>query len=132
MEQREHIQLGSVTTENNALDPEALASLRSLQEEGEPDVLQELVDMFLADAEPRLASLREAVARGDGGTVEKEAHALKGSCANFGAHPMAALCQQLQASGRSGDLADARDLLERLDQEYGRVCAALNAELSKG
>lgn len=113
------------------IDPDALAGLRDLQEEGEPDFLRELIETFLADAAPRLASLREAVARGNATFVEKEAHALKGSCANFGARPMETVCQQLQAAGRSRDLGGAGVLLDKLDVEYGRVRAALTAELSK-
>jgi len=113
-----------------ALDPGVLASLRELQNEDEPDLLDELVELFLADAEPKLAALREAVPRGDAETVQKEAHALKGSCANFGAEPMAAVCECLQSAGRSGNLVNASELLALLEAEFERVRVALSAELS--
>ncbi len=35
------------------LDRSVLAALRELQDEGEPDVLGELIELFLADAPPR-------------------------------------------------------------------------------
>ena len=114
-----------------AIDPDALAGLRVLQDDGEPDVLRELIEMFLADAEPRLASLREAVHQGNAAVVEREAHALKGSCANFGAEPMSRICERLQAAGRSADLTNVLALLGKLEGEYERVCDALNGELSK-
>lgn len=114
-----------------AINSDALTGLRELQEEGEPDLLAELIEMFLADAEPRLASLRLAVPERDGEVVEREAHALKGSCANFGAVPMARICEHLQTAGRAGDLADALTLLDRLEVEYERVRRALVAELSR-
>ncbi len=120
-----------VGTQGSAIDPEALAGLRELQEEGEPDILTELVQMFLTDAEPHLAALREAVSQRDAEGVVREAHVLKGSCANFGARPMSAICEQLQSAGRSGDLTDAPVLLAQLELEYERVHAALSAELAK-
>lgn len=113
------------------IDPAALDALRDLQEEGEPDILLVLVEMFLADAEPRLVALRHAVGRGDASIVEREAHALKGSCANFGAHAMMALCGHMQAAGRSGDLEDTPALQDELDMEFERVRDALHAELAR-
>ena len=116
-----------IATQEPAIDPDALAGLRELQEEGEPDLLRELIEMFLADAEPRLASLREAEGQANALVVEREAHALKGSCANFGARPMARICERLQSAGRSGGLAQAPALLAQLQVEYERVRTALQA-----
>jgi len=112
------------------IDRDALASLRELQQAGDPDLLNELVEMFLTDAEPRLVSLRKAIEQVDAPAVEREAHALKGSCANFGAHPMARVCHALQVLGRAQDLIQASKLLAHLETEYARVRAALRAELS--
>ncbi len=112
------------------IDYVVLESLRELQEEGEPDILAELVEMFVSDTEPRLAALREAVESGDASGVEQTAHALKGSTGNMGARSMA-LAADLQDIGASGDLAGAARKLERLEEEYNRVRPAL-AELVKG
>ena len=61
-----------------------LASLRELQEEGEPDILDELIELFLTDVPPQLVSLKVAVEAGDAHSVERIAHTLKGSSANMG------------------------------------------------
>ncbi len=113
------------------IDPSALTELRELQNEDEPDLLYELVATFLDDAQPRLATLRDAVNGDDAQIIEKEAHALKGSCANFGANAMERICERLQIAGRSGDLADAFELLARLEGEFERVRQALTAELQR-
>jgi len=117
-------------TENgNALDPEVLASLRDL---GDVELLTELAEMFFGDVSSRLGELREAVEAGDAAGVERVAHTLKGSSGNIGATRMSAICAELQDVGVSGDLARAPGLLERLEEEFGRVRPALEAELEGG
>jgi HPt (histidine-containing phosphotransfer) domain-containing protein len=90
-----------------------------------------LIAMFLDEAPRRLAALREAAERGEARAVAREAHTLKGSCANFGARRLAGLCEQLEALGRAHDLASAADALAQLEVEFERVRAALGAELAK-
>ena len=113
------------------LDRSVLAGLRELQEEGEPDILEELMGIFLAEATTQLAALREGARAGDASSVEGVAHALKGSSGNMGAVGMAALCQEIEEAGRSGNLADAPGLVSRLGEEFGRVRAAFEEELAK-
>jgi two-component system, sensor histidine kinase and response regulator len=113
------------------LDERALAGLRELQQEGEPDFVVELIELFLHDAPPQLAALRGAVEEDDADSVERIAHTLKGSSGNMGAKKMAEICGELQNAGASGDLARAPRLLERLEEEFGRVRPALEAELAR-
>ncbi|MCA1687799.1 MAG: response regulator, partial [Actinobacteria bacterium] len=61
-------------SEENPLDRSVLAGLRELQEEGEQDILNELIELFLADVPPQLVALREAVEAGDAHSVERIAH----------------------------------------------------------
>ena len=112
-----------------ALDPAVLAGLREL---GDAELLAELAGMFFDDAASRLEDLRQAVAEGDAGAVERVAHTLKGSSGNIGAARMAAICAELQGVGSSGDLARAGELLGRLEEEFGRVRPALEAEVEGG
>jgi two-component system sensor histidine kinase/response regulator len=112
------------------LDHAVIESLRALQKEGEPDILADYVELFLADVPPRLASLWEAVERGDAQSVEQNAHTLKGSCGSVGARRMAELCEELRGAGASGHLAGISDLLGRLEAEFEHVRTALEAELS--
>ena len=115
------------------LDHDVLAGLRELgaPQNGEPDILTELVDIFVEDAEPRLAALREAVASGDAEGIERAAHTLKGSAGNMGARRMSVIASDLQDAGTSGDLSTAASLLQNLEFEYDRVKPALE-ELKGG
>jgi signal transduction histidine kinase/DNA-binding response OmpR family regulator len=113
----------------SVLDPEVLANLRDL---GDAEFLAELAGMFFDDASSRLEELREARGAGNAAGVERVAHTLKGSSGNMGATRMSAICAELQEVGASGDLARARGLFEGLEEEFGRVRPALEAEIEGG
>ena len=49
----------------DVLDPNTLEALRGLQDEGDDDLLAELIDLFLEDAPTRVAGMREAIGRED-------------------------------------------------------------------
>ena len=115
-----------------ALDPEMIETLRSLQEEGEPDILAELAEMFFDDAALRLEELRDAIGGADAGRVRGAAHALKGSSGNMGATRVHEVCAELEGAGESGDLAAAPRLLERLGEELALARPALEAEVARG
>jgi HPt (histidine-containing phosphotransfer) domain-containing protein len=102
-----------------------LETLRSLQEEGEPDLLAELAGMFLDDAALQLEGLREAIAEADAKKVRGISHALKGSSGNMGATRVSEVCAELEVAGESGDLAAAPGLLERLEEELSLARPAL-------
>ncbi len=100
------------------LNTSVLEGLRELQGEGEPDILEELIELFLEEVPAELAALREATEGGDARTVERVAHTLKGSAGNMGAVGMAKICADLETAGVSG-------LLDLLDAEFLRVRQAL-------
>ena len=108
-----------------ALDPAVVASLRELTPPGEPDVLTEVLQLFLADVPGRIARLRDACAAGNAVEVQRAAHSLKGSAGNIGAHDLYAVCRQLDDQGRSGDLAGAEGLVGALETEYARVATEI-------
>ncbi|MEJ7653121.1 MAG: response regulator, partial [Chloroflexia bacterium] len=93
------------------LDSSAITALRELQVEGEPDLLAELVEMYIHDAEQRIEVLRHAISSGDAHTVERCAHSLMGSSVNLGVREVASICEQLQAAGAAIKLDAATDLL---------------------
>ena len=116
---------------NGTINYAVLAGIRELQQEGEPDILGELIEGFLTDARVQLAALREAATQGDARVLEQVAHALRGNSGSLGARHMDPICAELEALGRLGDLAHAPVLVARLEAEFDRVREALTAELSK-
>lgn len=108
-------------TNRDVLDPAVVDSLRELTVPGEPDVLSEVLRLFLDDAPRRLERLKAAWRDGDAGELRRAAHSLKGSSGNIGARHMYDICKQLDERGKAGDLTGARPLLDSLDEEFGRV-----------
>ncbi len=100
-----------------------MAELRALDEGGPPVIFLELVDLFRESTPPLLSRACEALQ--DPTQLRLIAHTLKGSCANFGAHPMEALCLELEQLGRLGDTTGARKVIDAIEQEFFKVRAAL-------
>jgi CheY-like chemotaxis protein len=118
--------------ERASIDMNALSSLRDLQSRSEPNLLAELIDSFLRDTSDRLAAMRSASANGDAQTLTRTVHALKGGCGIVGATRMTALCEIIEELGRTGSVEGTPVLITALDEEFGRVRRALQAEKSAG
>ena len=112
-----------------AVDPHAIAALRELNP-GDDSFLRDLIQIFLEDAPLRIAEIEEALTRGDSRKLTIAAHSLKGSSANFGAEEFRARCEEIELSGRKGELAAVPARLPVLRQEYARVAAELKALLA--
>jgi len=110
----------------SALDLAVLAGLREIQQPGKPDLVTELIDLFLEDTALQFKALREAVSKNNTKEVRRVAHLLKGSSANIGAGPMAALYESLEKTEFKN--GDAATLLAGLELEFERVDKALRAE----
>jgi HPt (histidine-containing phosphotransfer) domain-containing protein len=108
------------------LDQSVIASLRQLTPPGEPDVLTEVLQMFLHEVPPRIDRLRNAWASGNIEELYRSAHSLKGSAGNVGAQRLYEVCKQLDDAGRSGDVANSAPLVEALGIEYGKVEAEIH------
>jgi HPt (histidine-containing phosphotransfer) domain-containing protein len=93
---------------------------------GDAELLKEIADLFLTEYPGTLANLAEALNRGDAKAVERTAHSLKGSVANFGAGVAVETAAALEQSGRAGDLNRAPQLLYELE----RILSDLQAELA--
>lgn len=113
----------------NVLDQNSLDALRSLQDDGDDDLLGELIDLFLQDAPARLASIRQAVALEDWTAVMAAAHSLRGSCGSLGALHMADLCGRLERYGRNGgNRQEAEGIFRELESQSVLVQEALERE----
>ena len=108
-------------THRDVLDPAVVDSLRQLTLPGEPDVLSEVLRLFLDDVPRRVERLKAAWQDGNAAELQRAAHSLKGSSSNIGARQMSDICNQLDERGKAGDLTGTQRLLDSLEEEYGRV-----------
>ncbi len=110
-----------------AIDRSVLASLRELQDEGEPDIVAEVAGLFIKHAPEKLLAIDVAVEKGDAKGVQVAAHSLKSSSAYVGAMRLSAMCKELEQAGRSGALEGAKEKSESLKAEYEQARNELEA-----
>jgi PAS domain S-box-containing protein len=118
--------------EGGPLDPSVLDALQALQAEGDEDIVRELVDIFVREAEPRLARIDEAIRAGNAETLFREAHGLKGSASSIGARRLSQIAKVMEEGGRAGSTEGAEALLRDLREEFVLVNAALRARVAAG
>jgi CheY-like chemotaxis protein/HPt (histidine-containing phosphotransfer) domain-containing protein len=87
-----------------------------------PEIVEQLVALFVDSTPPLLDELRTGAESGDGDAVRRAAHKLKGSCQNIGAGRMAARAARLE---RDASAAPAQ--LEDLELTFTATCEALRA-----
>jgi len=115
-----------------AIDQSVLASLRELQEDGEPDIVAEVGGLFIKHSPEKISAIEQSVETGDAKGLQMAAHSLKSSSAYVGALYLSSLSKELEMMGRSQTLQGAKVKADLLKSEYLRVLAALEAEIGSG
>lgn len=110
-----------------AIDPETIETLRMLQEDGGPDLVTELFDLFYADVPARFEELKSACAKQDAGAIASIAHGLKSASANIGCLGFSEVCRQLEAMGRAQNCQNADEFVGYLEQEYARIQSSFSS-----
>ncbi|MGH7814078.1 MAG: response regulator [Candidatus Binataceae bacterium] len=113
------------STEAPPIDPAAISRLKEDDAPG-GTFLSGLIEVFIADLDRRLATMREQFRTGDLAGIAHNVHSLKGGCGHFGAKTLMALCAEAEQRARSGD-GDLAAQIERIEAEAARVRAALAA-----
>jgi len=90
------------------------AAVQALLDLGGQELLRELVDLFVADLQPRLDELDRAITEGDNIAAANVAHALKGSCLYLGLSSLADVSARMENSQRVNAQQDAQPLLAEL------------------
>ena len=111
----------------DAINLAGLLKLREMQEEGEDNIIKQLIELFLCETPQHFDALRRALEGANREALQREAHVLTGSCAIMGASKMAALSTELEKISRGTHLENAGAVLEKLVTEYVRVCVALSS-----
>jgi CheY-like chemotaxis protein len=110
-----------IPTTASAIDMRQIATLRDIGARAGTDLVSEVLQTFLEDAEPQLERLTAAIETRDATVVARCAHAMKSCCANLGAEQLSALYRRLEAMGRNNQIDEARSLLQQLRQLHEAV-----------
>lgn len=116
---------------SDVIDRSVLASLRELQDEGDPDIVAEVGGLFIKHSPDKVNAIMQSVERGDAKGLQVAAHSLKSSSAYVGAMRLSALARQLEMIGRSNSMNGAGELAQRLKTEFEQVMTALEEEIDE-
>jgi signal transduction histidine kinase/DNA-binding response OmpR family regulator/HPt (histidine-containing phosphotransfer) domain-containing protein len=92
---------------------------------GRESTLCRLATVFLQNRDAMLSGVRDAIDAGDGESLRKAAHRLKGSLALLAAGPAHDAAYRLELAGREGRLEDAEPTWEVLQREVSRLSSEL-------
>ena len=99
----------------DTLDLSTLSELLILQEDGESDIIDEMMSFYLIEAVERLKDIRNAMDLNDDQWLMKTAHKLKGSSSQMGAARVASLCSRLRESETE---EERENILSLLREEF--------------
>src|SRR5262249_52386875 len=112
---------GAAATGPSPVDESVLESFRQLQEPGAPDIVAELVELFLTDLPGRVQAVGAAAARNDCEGARATAHALKSSAAYIGAKELARHCAEMEGTAREKNAEGVRSLAVTIEREAATV-----------
>jgi CheY-like chemotaxis protein/HPt (histidine-containing phosphotransfer) domain-containing protein len=111
-------------TPPQVLDTEHLARLgRGLT----ADTLASLIRTCIEDVRARAGTITDAVTLADATRLRREAHALRGSAANYGLAALAEIASRIEAATAAGKLDEASRIADELPGAAEAACSALAA-----
>jgi HPt (histidine-containing phosphotransfer) domain-containing protein len=105
------------------LDEALLAS----RVDNDPQLLRDLVDLFLEECPRLVDEIRVALDRKDAKALQRGAHSLKGSTSNLAAKMASEAALKLETLAQAGDLVHAESVLQELECQLLRLKPALLA-----
>ncbi len=92
---------------------------------GDEALVNEVLELFRAEADGLLQDVARAVGARDAVAVKRAAHRLKGALVSLGAKPSTEGARALEACGGTGDLTPAPALYAQLELEMSRLMTSL-------
>lgn len=111
------------------LDLSVLNGLKELQMEGEPSIIEKILNAYLKNSDPLVETIRHFQSEKNMESLRIAAHTLKSSSANVGAMPLSEMCRRLEARCDDGMLENTESLIEAILKEYEVVKELLSKEL---
>jgi HPt (histidine-containing phosphotransfer) domain-containing protein len=103
------------------VDLAVLAGYESVQLEGEPDLVVELIDLYFADVPRRVQAMRDAVRFRNPAALASAAHLLRGSSGSLGAQQVAQICAEIEGLESIDLWSNTPPLLSWLELECERA-----------
>ncbi|HEV3007601.1 MAG TPA: response regulator [Burkholderiales bacterium] len=111
------------------LDRQVLDQLSKVRTNGKPELLTRVIKLYLVESPKLIQKLKQAAGASNAPEIASSAHSLKSSSANVGAKVLSRYCEDIEASARRADTAEARKILAKIEKEHRSVQKALTAEV---
>ena len=121
-----HERAAEPSSADPVLDREVYDALVEMADEAPAGFLAELLAAYRTSAAEDLEGVRAGLASGDAASVASRAHRLKSSSANWGARRLAACCQTVENTARTGDLEAAAHAANDLEPAFAEVIARID------
>ena len=110
--------LGQLTQEG--LLDDQFSQLRQLQDESNPDFVQEVVELYFEDSASKLEKLNTKLQDDapDYNAIDQLVHQFKGSSASFGAHAIAQACSKFRELCQQEDRSSCQVLLQHISVSF--------------
>ena len=111
---------------------EQFQQLMMLQDESNPDFVQEVVQLYFEDSVQKIERVGAILGSGapDYNELDQIVHQFKGSSASLGASTIAALCIKFREACQQTNLGACQSLLGQMRDAYGVLRAKLDAFVS--
>ncbi len=117
----------SVIPKSTFIDIGAIDDLRNYQSTQGPDLIGELIYIFLEETPEQLSLMRQAIAEGSAQNLCWNAHSLKVNSETLGAKPLAEICEMLEQLGNKEDLEIAAKTLTQAEAIFAKTKKELKA-----
>jgi HPt (histidine-containing phosphotransfer) domain-containing protein len=87
---------------------------------GKQDLVEQLIDLLLADYPTHRAAIEDSLSAGDARALQDAAHRFKGQLQTLSVNAAARVALKLERLGRDGDVPAAADALPELLREMDR------------
>jgi two-component system sensor histidine kinase/response regulator len=115
-----NVRAKTTDTETTSTEPPVDMEHLNMFTDGDPQEEQELLELFLEQADLSITELEAALEGGDCDAWKKTAHRLKGSAANLGAAPLSASCEEAEQND-GANKNDKASMLTNIETQLERV-----------
>jgi len=117
--------------QNGVIDWSVLDQFLVFRKPGGPDPRRRIITIYLDSSPMLMEAIKTAINEADGSLLSKSSHSLKSSSMNVGAGSLGSLCAELERTGKTGSIVEAKNLVERLETQYAAASAALHDALQQ-
>ena len=107
------------------LDLSVVGQLREIARVSDPNLFQQLVDLYHHDCARYVATIQESIKQADLTDAKRAAHALKSASSNMGAMMVAENCRLLEQNPATTPNDEIITLAKTIAEEYSSACKAL-------